>query len=129
MADILLVDDDEQLRPMLKLMLEAAGHEVQDARNGKEALKIIGVKEMDLVVTDLVMPEKEGLETIKEIRRTYPGIKIIAMSGVDPNGTQSYLELARKLGAHHTLCKPFSELDMLESIQMVMSGESLRQAK
>src|SRR5687767_14027836 len=100
MASILLVEDDEQLRPMLKLVLERGGHQVQEAGNGKEALKIYLRHPTDLVVTDLVMPDKEGLETILELRRIYPDVKIIAMSGGGrTGGGQGYLELARKFGA------------------------------
>lgn len=125
MASILLVEDDEQLRPMLKIILQEAGHEVHEAHNGKEALEIYGVKPTDLVITDLVMPEKEGLETIIELRHTYPDVKIIAMSGGGRTGVQNYLELAKKFGANHTLAKPFSNQELLDGIQIVMTPEDV----
>lgn len=123
MASILLVEDDEQLRPMLKIVLQEAGHEVQEARNGEEALAMYSVKPTDVVITDLVMPEKEGLETIIELRRTYSDVKIIAMSGGDRTGVQNNLELARKFGANHILTKPFSNQEILNGIEMVISSD------
>lgn len=125
MASILLVEDDEQLRPMLKLVLERVGHEVQEAGNGIEALEIYRRHPTDLVVTDLVMPDKEGLEIIMELRRTYPDVKIIAMSGGGRTGVQNYLELAKKLGADHILTKPFSNQEILDGIQMVVPPENV----
>ena len=126
MASILLVEDDEQLRPLLRLVLERGGHQVQEAGNGKEALEIYLRHPTDLVVTDLVMPDKEGLETILELRRIYPDVKIIAMSGGGrTGGGKNYLELARKFGAAHILTKPFSNQEILEGIQMVVTPENV----
>lgn len=120
MASILLVEDDEQLRSMLRIVLDRAGHEVQEAGNGKEALEIYSRRPTDLIVTDIVMPDKEGLETILEFRRSYPDVKIIAMSGGGRTGAQNYLELAKKLGADHILTKPFSNKEILDGIQIVV---------
>lgn len=120
MASILLVEDDIQLRSMLKIVLDRAGHEVQEAGNGKEALELYSTSPSDLIVTDLVMPDKEGLETILEFRRSYPNVKIIAMSGGGRTGAQNYLELAKKFGADHILTKPFSNKEILDGIQIVV---------
>ena len=126
MASILLVEDDEQLRPLLRLVLERGGHQVVEAGNGKEALEIYLRKPTDLVVTDLVMPDKEGLETILELRRIYPDVKIIAMSGGGrTGGTEGYLDLAKKFGANHILTKPFSNQEILEGIQMVVTPKNV----
>ncbi|MEO8434792.1 MAG: response regulator [Pyrinomonadaceae bacterium] len=125
MASILLVDDDEQLRPMLKMVLERAGHVVNAAGNGKEALVSYSLHPTELVVTDLVMPDKEGLETIRELRRTYPDLKIIAMSGGGRTGVQNYLELAVKFGANHILNKPFSNQELLDGVQMLVSARNV----
>src|SRR5688572_11536935 len=120
MASILLVDDDEQLRLMLKMVLEHAGHVVNEACNGKEALMSYSRQQTELVVTDLVMPHKEGLETIMELRRTYPDLKIIAMSGGGRTGAQNYLELAMKFGANHILNKPFSNHELLDGVKLLI---------
>jgi len=124
MASILLVEDDEHLRPMLKLVLERAGHQVQEAGNGNEALEIYNRHPADLVVTDLVMPDKEGLETIRELRRIDPDVKIIAMSGGGRTGIKNYLEMAKSFGADHILAKPFSNQEILDSIQLVIPPEN-----
>ena len=121
MASILLVDDDEQLRPMLKMVLERAGHVVSEAGNGREALASYSREQTELVVTDLVMPDKEGLEMIMELRRSYPGLKIIAMSGGGRTGAKNYLELAVKFGANHILNKPFTNQDLLNGVKMLVS--------
>ena len=81
MPRILLVDDDEAFRKMLHKTLERAGYEVQDAPNGRAALAAYSQQPSDLIITDLVMPEKEGIETIMELCRLHAGVKIIAMSG------------------------------------------------
>ena len=120
MASILLVEDDEQLRSMLRIVLDRAGHEVQEAGNGKEALEIYNRRPTDLIVTDIVMPDKEGLETILEFRRIYPDVKIIAMSGGGRTGAQNYLQLAKKLGADYILTKPFSNQEILDGIHIVV---------
>jgi DNA-binding response OmpR family regulator len=122
MASILLVEDDEQLRSMLRIVLDRAGHEVQEAGNGKEALEIYNRRPTDLIVTDIVMPDKEGLETIMEFRRSYPDVKIIAMSGGGRTGAQNYLQLAKKLGADHILTKPFSNQEILDGIHIVVAS-------
>ena len=120
MASILLVEDDIQLRSMLKIVLDRAGHEVQEAGNGKEALELYTKSPADLIVTDLVMPDKEGLETIMEFRRSYPDVKIIAMSGGGRTGAQNYLDLAKKFGADYIVTKPFSNKEILDGIQIVV---------
>jgi CheY-like chemotaxis protein len=107
MQRILVIDDEPQLRAVLKRFLEIEGYEVEVAADGREALRIYAGKPADLVITDLIMPEKEGIETIRELKDSYPGIKIIAMSGGGRLGPETYLTLARKLGAQRTLSKPF----------------------
>jgi len=94
MARILVIDDDDQILRTLHQVLEMEGHEVVDTSNGKEGIKFFRENGADLIITDIVMPEKEGLETIMELRRDFPDIKVIAISGggrVDP---VSYLTLA-----------------------------------
>jgi CheY-like chemotaxis protein len=122
MAKILLVEDDQQLRALLKLVLEDAGHDVEEASNGREAVACYERHPAALVVTDIVMPDDEGLGTIIKLRRSHPDVKIIAMSGGGRAGAQHYLELARKLGANHTLAKPFSNSEFLDGIDGVLGS-------
>jgi CheY-like chemotaxis protein len=85
MARILLIDDDEPVRTTLRLTLEHFGHTVIEARDGTEGLALFQHANADLVITDIVMPEKDGLEVLRELRRMHPSVKIIAISG--PGGT------------------------------------------
>jgi CheY-like chemotaxis protein len=112
MPHILIIDDDDLLRTMLRLTLEEFGHTVTEARNGLEGLRLFQREPADLVITDLIMPEKEGIETIMELRKKYPGVKIIAMSGGGRVTAASHLRAARQLGANHVLTKPFDNDDL-----------------
>src|SRR4030095_5251414 len=95
MTRILLVDDDEQFRSMLSQSLKRAGYEVTEARNGSEGIDLYRDHPSDLIITDLIMPEKEGLETIREYRKSYPDAKIIAISGGSRNSSIDYLKMAK----------------------------------
>lgn len=120
MAKILIVDDEEQLRDVLKTVLQDEGHEVVEASNGNVALEQFRRTATDLIITDIVMPDKEGLETIIDFRRMYPEVKIIAMSGGGRNSPQDYLDMAKKLGAAEVIAKPFSIDDFLSCVEMVL---------
>jgi DNA-binding response OmpR family regulator len=104
---VLLIDDNEDLTSSLKMCLESEGFEVAVAANGEQALKRLERSPADVVVTDLFMPDKDGIETIMELRSRYPRCKIIAMSGWTSVEGSDYLSVARELGAVHTLTKPF----------------------
>ena len=107
MAKILVIDDDDTVRLSLRLALEDADHQVEEAGDGLEGLNRFQANPADLVITDIFMPEKEGLETIDEIKRLSPATKIIAISGGGRMDPQDYLETARQLGADQALFKPF----------------------
>ncbi len=119
---ILIIDDDEQLREMLRRMLEYAGYDVLEACDGDEAMKALRHHEVDVVITDILMPNREGLETIMELRRGRPQLPIIAMSGGGWGGSSSYLTTANKLGAARTLAKPFTRQQILDAVAEVLSG-------
>jgi CheY-like chemotaxis protein len=121
MARILLIDDDDQLRTLLRLMLTHFGHTVTEARNGVEGLKHFALDGTDLVITDLVMPEMEGIETILELRRREPQVKIIAMSGGGRNRGADYLRPAKAMGAAKTLTKPFSNETLIAAVNEVLA--------
>ncbi len=120
MARILLIDDDDQFREMLAEILAGAGYEVVEARNGNAGAKAQYERPADLVITDIVMPEKEGLEVIRELRRQDPEVGIIAISGGGCYSGAHYLEVAEKLGADRALAKPFKRRDLLESISEIL---------
>lgn len=120
---ILLVDDNDAIRTVLRRLLSRSGFDVVEARNGVEALSAHKARPADIVVTDLIMPEKEGLETILELRRMQPRLRIIAMSGGGRVRAQDYLKLAAALGASRTLAKPFSEAELLKAIQELLADK------
>jgi DNA-binding response OmpR family regulator len=119
-STILLIDDEIELRATVSRLLQRAGYEVVTAANGAEALATARFVRADLIITDILMPEKEGLETIAELRREFPKLPVIAVSGggiVDP---ESYLTLAQKLGADRTLEKPFGFQELLSTVQELL---------
>jgi DNA-binding NtrC family response regulator len=117
MARILVIDDDEQIRDLLLLTLERAGHEVVAAANGEEGTRLYRSQKQDLVITDILMPEKEGIMTIFELRHDFPDVKIIAISGGGQFGPSShYLEMAKHIGALLTIAKPFDSKELLEAV-------------
>jgi DNA-binding response OmpR family regulator len=116
MARILLIDDDDDVRSMLRQTLAHFGHEVIEARNGKEGLDFFSDARADLVITDIVMPEKEGLEVLKALRAREPGVKVIAISGGGRQRASENLNMARLLGAAKVLSKPFSSEVLMAAV-------------
>lgn len=110
---VLVVDDDPAVRDVVTSMLETAGYSVTQAGDGRQALLILSQSQIDVVITDLVMPEQEGIETIKLIRRDFPRTRVIAMSGAFGG---DYLRIAGYLGAHGTLAKPLQLATVLKVV-------------
>ena len=123
MARILAIDDDEAIRLVLRDALMREGHQVYVARNGEEALKLLEDHPCELVITDIVMPGKEGIETIVELRRSHPEVRIIALSGAGSGGGDDYLRFAEKLGAMRTLAKPMRISDLREVVNQCLACE------
>ena len=120
MSHILVVEDSEDLRYIIKDILKKAGHEVSEACDGSEVAALLTGKPIDLVVTDILMPEQEGIQTILQIRRSNPDIKIIGMSGGGAGGAEHYLEMAREFGANATMLKPFKKTQLLELVDELL---------
>ena len=120
---ILLVDDDDQFRGMLSEALTGEGFQVREASDGRQGIKLYVEQSTDIVITDLVMPGKEGLEMIVEIKRLHAGVKIIAISGGGRGSSQNYLKMAKAFGAQRVLAKPFSHREILEAISQVLDHE------
>lgn len=123
MTKILVIEDEDSFRRVLVQMLGKAGYEVRQAGDGNQALEVCAQFCPDLVLTDIIMPDKEGLETIQELLELSSTIKIIAMSGGGKFGPDSYLPLAEKLGAKATLQKPFMREEMLSTIAKVLAED------
>jgi CheY-like chemotaxis protein len=122
MAHILVIDDDEQFRTMLVQMLSQDGHQVTIATDGAEGLRLISQVKPELIITDILMPNKDGLEIIIELDRERSKIPIIAVSGGRRSITAEFnLESANLLGAHATLAKPFTRADLRSVLDRVLS--------
>ncbi|MDH3329555.1 MAG: response regulator [Desulfobulbaceae bacterium] len=120
---ILIIDDDEQIRLILQQMMEWAGYEVMAAENGRVAMDIQRETPADLVITDLIMPEQEGLETISRLRKEFKGIKIIAISGGGRIGPEAYLPAALEIGADRVFTKPFEFESLLGAVKELLGAQ------
>ena len=121
MVRILIIDDNKDILDLLRLMLESTGYSVYEAADGKAGMRLVRQERPELVITDIFMPEQDGLETIRMLRREFPTIKIIAMSGGGQSGLLSYLEIARKLGADRALGKPLMKETLLATLQELIA--------
>jgi DNA-binding response OmpR family regulator len=124
MARILIIDDEPSVRELLITMLMEEGHEVVEAADGKAGLRLLQERPADLVITDLIMPEKEGIETIMDLRRDFPDVKIIAMSGGGIIQAQDYLGMAQGMGAHRVFEKPFGVGAMLAAVHELLHPDA-----
>lgn len=121
MPRILIVEDDEQVRTMLRQMLEHEGYAVTEATDGRVGLARWREEPADLLLTDILMPEQDGIETIREVRQGWPDAKIIAFTGGGKTG-MSFLPIAQKLGAQRTLNKPLDRQTLITAVQEVLQG-------
>jgi CheY-like chemotaxis protein len=120
---ILVVDDYDDLRAIVRRILTTDGYDVLEASNGKEAALVYAQHRPDLVLTDLIMPDGEGLELIEHLRGLYKQVKIIAMSGGGRGSKANYLALAKKLGADYTIEIPFSLEELLSVVRLAIETE------
>ncbi len=120
MARILIIDDEPQIRSMLKLMLEREDYEVVEAPDGVEGIKVYRQNPADLIITDLIMPNKDGIGMIIDLKKEFPNVNIIAMSGGGLNKPDGYLKGAKKLGAACTLTKPIDREEMLRAVKDIL---------
>ncbi len=122
MALILVIDDEEAVRRVIVRTLESAGHEVVEAENGEKGLALVRtIPPPVLIITDILMPRKDGLETIMEIIRECPEARIIAISGGGAAGHMEYLTIAERLGAIATLAKPFRAEELLDAVSTALA--------
>jgi DNA-binding NtrC family response regulator len=117
---ILVIDDDPEVRSMLSDLLQRAGHEVIQCSDGRAAMKVLRERQINIVITDIIMPEKESIETIQELQQEFPEVRIIAISGdgrIDPS---NYLSLAKAFGVQCTFEKPFDNDEMLQAVHELL---------
>ena len=117
MARVLIADDDKQMREMLSELLADEGYEVANACDGAEAISLLREQPTDLLITDIIMPNQEGVETIRIVSSDFPETKIIAISGGGRLGPDSFLPAAEKFGAHRIFAKPFDPDDLLAAVK------------
>jgi two-component system, chemotaxis family, chemotaxis protein CheY len=128
MALILVIDDAATVRHLMRRVLIEAGHTVIEAADGEIGLSMFAAQLPALVITDLFMPNREGIETIQELRRLSPGARIIAMSASGSASGKLYLGAARKLGADAILPKPFKPAELLDAVEDTLAGPREKQA-
>jgi CheY-like chemotaxis protein len=116
---VLVIDDDKSLRSLVRYLLVDAGYDVLEASDGSEGMEMVKQATIHLLITDMVMPVQEGVETIRLVRALYPTLKILAMSGVAES--DCYLEVAARLGANATLKKAHIPQLLLSSVQSLFS--------
>jgi len=123
-ADILVVDDDPLLREIAVEILQGAGYACRTAEDGEVALRALNEAPADLVVLDVIMPNKEGIETLREIRRLWPATRVIMISaGARVMTADSLLHTAKALGAHATVIKPIREAEFLPLVESVLAEQ------
>jgi DNA-binding response OmpR family regulator len=125
-AQILLVDDDTPFREMLSAALCKRGHVVVSAKDGTEGLSLFAEMTFDLVITDIIMPDMEGIGMMLEMRRKMPGQQVLAISGGGRIAAESFLEAARRLGARVVLEKPFNIAALLAALDECLCGDKGR---
>lgn len=123
MAHILVIDDDDAVLSLFGQFLESAGYSVMLAPDGGEGMRLMKQRNPDLIITDIMMPEMDGLELLMKIRKHHPGIPVIAISGGMKTQPASFLPQAKKFGAQHVFIKPVGLSDLLEAVQKLL-GES-----
>lgn len=119
---ILVIDDDDQMRVLLRQVMEWAGYEVMEAADGRAGMQKHRRQQADLVITDLIMPEQEGLETIGLLRKEFPQTKIIAISGGGRIGPEAYLPAAQELGADRVFSKPFDVRELAGAVKELLDN-------
>ncbi len=125
MAKILVIDDEPLVRLAVCRILELAGHEAREAANGREGLALAASWGPDVVITDILMPDMEGIETLSAIRKLAPNLPVIVMSGAGSAATLTYLKAAQRLGATHTLAKPFGVVELRRLVHLALSPPAL----
>lgn len=120
MYTILIIEDDPDVRNLLKRLFEREKYHILEAGNGREAIHLLSHAKPDLVITDIIMPEEDGIGTINILRQKYPEIKIIAISGGGRMSSEEYLNIARMLGAHASFSKPFDNKELLRKAKELL---------
>lgn len=128
MANILVIDDNPEFREILRRHLETTGHSVALAENGEQGLKVLERGGFDIVLTDILMPQRDGVEVLREAKRRWPRLPVIAISGGGWIGANELLSMAEKLGADQVLQKPVRRDDLFQAVDEALSANLKKQA-
>jgi DNA-binding NtrC family response regulator len=120
MARILVIDDQESIRRIVRRALEQDGHQVMDASDGEMGMQVLARHGADVVITDIFMPGQDGILTLRQIRKQFPGLKVIVISGGDSTGMMDLRKDAELLGAVKRLQKPFTSRELVELVRSVL---------
>ena len=126
MATVMIVDDEELIRSMIRKSLIRIGYNVLEAENGIKAMEIVGKEHIDMIISDLVMPEKGGIELMIELKNIFPNIKKIAISGKLPTENTSISDLAERFNVDAVFSKPFELFDLLKTVQALVPATELK---
>ncbi|MCC7046745.1 MAG: response regulator [Alphaproteobacteria bacterium] len=124
MASILVIDDHAAVLETAKVVLAKQGHEVRTAPNGKLGMSLSSRRRFDLIITDIIMPEQDGIETIEQLRRVSPDLPILAISGCGMVGDTDFLKAALAMGANDTLAKPFRASELVDKVSALLATVS-----
>jgi DNA-binding NtrC family response regulator len=122
MARIVVIDDQEPIRRIVRRALQSEGHEVLEASDGELGMALLEQGPVDVVITDIFMPGMDGIQALREIRKRFPAVKVIAMSGGDSTGLLDLRKDAELLGALKSIQKPFNAREMVELVRTVLAG-------
>jgi len=120
LASILIIEDDNEVREFLESVLTRAGYQTHTAANGREGVQVFRTGNFDLVITDIIMPEKDGIETIMDMKRERSDLRVLAISGGGRAEPDNYLESARLLGADATMKKPFTNQEIIATVKQLL---------
>lgn len=126
MAQILVIEDDLEMREMLKTMLEREGYDVLIAADGQEGFDVFSSEPTNLIITDILMPEKDGIDVIDYFHSNYPGVNIIAISGGGCVGPEDWLQLVKHMGVSYTFKKPFNRKELLKTVRELLPSRKRR---
>jgi two-component system, chemotaxis family, chemotaxis protein CheY len=120
MTKIIIIDDDALIRRMVSRVLTGSGYQVLEAENGRAGLAVIHEQKPDLIITDLMMPEQEGIETVRKLQTDSCKVPILVISGSDLDNRAMFLDMAKRFGADATLKKPFRPSELLEAVAQLL---------
>jgi CheY-like chemotaxis protein len=126
MASILVVDDESEMCGLLQALLEPAGHRVVTTTEPRDVNRLLAEEPFDLVIADIVMPRRDGIELVRELHQTFPQLGIIAMSGAKPLRRELFFEAGKLFGADATFGKPFSKEEVMRSVTEALKKASER---